>query len=61
MIYPGEVETPILDARPVPVGADRRSSFFSPKTSPRPSNSWSSFTPAPVPELVITPTVDDFC
>ena len=48
VIYPGEVNTPILDARPVPVGAGaarRRSS--SPKTSPRPSASSSSSTPGP--------------
>ena len=30
MIYPGEVETPILDARPVPVGAERRAVILQP-------------------------------
>ena len=62
MIYPGEVETPILDARPVPVGAERRGGDppardvaaavrFLVELHPR----------AHVPELVIKPTVDDFC
>ena len=30
MIYPGEVETPILDARPVPVGSQRRAVILQP-------------------------------
>ena len=41
MIYPGEVETPILDARPVPVGAER-AVFSNPKTSRPLYASWSS-------------------
>ena len=50
VIYPGEVNTPILDARPVPVapGAPRRRSS-SRRTSPRPSASSSSSTPGPHP------------
>ncbi len=31
VIYPGEVETPILDARPVPVGAERRAVILQPE------------------------------
>ena len=48
VIYPGEVNTPILDEPPGsrrPPSAARRSS--SPKTSPPPCGSSSSFTPAP--------------
>ncbi len=50
VIYPGEVNTPILDARPVPVppGA-RRSPSSSPPTSPPRSGFWSSSTPGEYP------------
>ena len=62
VIYPGEVNTPILDARPVPVGASAAPRSFSPMTSPQPCSFLVELHPrARVPELVITPTVDDFC
>lgn len=60
-IYPGEVETPILDARPVPVSAEHRAKILQPEdvaaavlmvvTLPQ---------RARIPELVITPTTQSF-
>ena len=62
VIYPGEVETPILDARPVPVGADRRAVILQPDDIAAAVRFLVELHPrAHVPELVITPTVDDFC
>jgi NADP-dependent 3-hydroxy acid dehydrogenase YdfG len=62
VIYPGEVETPILDARPVPVGADRRAVILQPDDIAAAVRFLVGLHPrAHVPELVMTPTVDDFC
>ncbi len=62
VIYPGEVETPILDARPVPVGTERRSVILQPDDVAAAVKFLVELDPrARVPELVITPTVDDFC
>ena len=62
VIYPGEVETPILDARPVPVGAERRSVILQPEDVAAAVKFLVELHPrAHVPELVIKPTVDDFC
>lgn len=62
VIYPGEVETPILDARPVPVGADRRAVILQPEDVAAAVKFLVELNPrAHVPELVIKPTVDDFC
>ena len=62
VIYPGEVETPILDARPVPVGADRRAVILQPEDIAAAVRFLVELHPrAHVPELVITPTIDDFC
>jgi NADP-dependent 3-hydroxy acid dehydrogenase YdfG len=62
VIYPGEVETPILDARPVPVGADRRAVILQPADIAAAVRFLVELHPrAHVPELVMTPTVDDFC
>jgi NADP-dependent 3-hydroxy acid dehydrogenase YdfG len=62
VIYPGEVETPILDARPVPVGSERRSVILQPDDIAAAVKFLVELHPrAHVPELVITPTVDDFC
>jgi NADP-dependent 3-hydroxy acid dehydrogenase YdfG len=62
VIYPGEVETPILDARPVPVGAERRAVILQPDDIAAAVRFLVDLHPrAHVPELVITPTVDDFC
>jgi NADP-dependent 3-hydroxy acid dehydrogenase YdfG len=61
VIYPGEVETPILDARPVPVSADRRAVILQPEDVAAAVRFVVELHPrARVPELVITPTVDDF-
>jgi NADP-dependent 3-hydroxy acid dehydrogenase YdfG len=62
VIYPGEVETPILDARPVPVGADRRALILQPEDVAAAVRFLVELHPrAHVPELVIKPTVDDWC
>ncbi len=62
VIYPGEVNTPILDARPVPVGAERRAAILQPEDIAATVRFLVQLHPrARVPELVITPTVDDFC
>jgi NADP-dependent 3-hydroxy acid dehydrogenase YdfG len=62
VIYPGEVNTPILDARPVPVGAERRAQILQPEDIAAAVSFLVELHPrARVPELVITPTVDDFC
>jgi NADP-dependent 3-hydroxy acid dehydrogenase YdfG len=61
VIYPGEVETPILDARPVPVGAERRSVILQPDDIAAAVKFLVDLHPrAHVPELVITPTVDEY-
>jgi len=61
-IYPGEVETPILDKRPVPVSAEHRARILQPEDCadavmmvvrlPARAN---------VPELVIIPTSQSYC
>lgn len=61
VIYPGEVNTPILDGRPVPVGAERRAAILQPADVARAVRFLVELDPrAHVPELVIKPTVDDF-
>jgi NADP-dependent 3-hydroxy acid dehydrogenase YdfG len=61
VIYPGEVETPILDARPVPVPSERRQVILQPEDVAAAVRFVAELPPrARVPELVITPTVDDF-
>ena len=47
VIYPGEVNTPILDARPVPVGAERRAAILQPDDIAAAVRSWSSSIPGP--------------
>ena len=62
VIYPGEVNTPILDARPIPVGAERRAAILQPEDVAAAVRFLVELHPrAHVPELVIKPTVDDFC
>jgi NADP-dependent 3-hydroxy acid dehydrogenase YdfG len=61
VIYPGEVNTPILDARPLPVAAERRAAILQPEDIAAAVRFVVELHPrARVPELVITPTVDDF-
>ncbi len=62
VIYPGEVNTPILANRPVPVSQERKEAILQPEDVaaavcflvqlPARAN---------IPELVIKPTVDDWC
>ncbi len=62
VIYPGEVNTPILDARPVPVGKERREVILQPADVAAAVRFLVELHPrANVPELIIKPTVDDFC
>jgi NADP-dependent 3-hydroxy acid dehydrogenase YdfG len=62
VIYPGEVDTPILDQRPVPVGPERRAVILQPEDVAAAVKFLVELPPrAHVPELVIMPTVDDFC
>jgi NADP-dependent 3-hydroxy acid dehydrogenase YdfG len=62
VIYPGEVNTPILDARPVPVPAERREAILQPEDVAAAVRFLAELPQrAHVPELVITPSVDDFC
>jgi NADP-dependent 3-hydroxy acid dehydrogenase YdfG len=62
VIYPGEVDTPILDARPIPVGAERRAVILQPADVAAAVKFLVELHPrAHVPELVIKPTVDDYC
>lgn len=62
VIYPGEVNTPILDRRPVPVGAERREAILQPADVGAAVRFVVELHPrASVPELIIKPTVDDFC
>lgn len=61
VIYPGEVNTPILDARPVPVGPERRQQILQPEDVAAAVRFLAELPArAHVPELVIKPTVDDF-
>ena len=62
VIYPGEVNTPILDARPVPVPAERRAVILQPDDVGAAVRFLVELHPrANIPELVIKPTVDDWC
>jgi NADP-dependent 3-hydroxy acid dehydrogenase YdfG len=62
VIYPGEVDTPILDERPIPVGRERRAVILQPDDVAAAVRFLVQLPPrAHVPELVIKPTVDDFC
>jgi NADP-dependent 3-hydroxy acid dehydrogenase YdfG len=61
VIYPGEVNTPILDARPVPVPPERREVILQPDDVAAAVRFLAELPQrAHVPELVITPTVDEF-
>jgi NADP-dependent 3-hydroxy acid dehydrogenase YdfG len=62
VIYPGEVDTPILEQRPVPVGQERRAVILQPEDIAAAVKFLVELPPrARVPELMIMPTVDDFC
>ncbi|MEZ6055554.1 MAG: SDR family NAD(P)-dependent oxidoreductase [Planctomycetaceae bacterium] len=60
-IYPGEVETPILDARPVPVSAEHRARILQPVDVASAVLMIVNLPPrAHVPDLVIKPTTQEF-
>ena len=60
-IYPGEVETPILDNRPVPVSAEHRAQILQPEDVAAAVMMVVQLPPrAHVPELVIKPTTQAF-
>jgi len=61
VIYPGEVNTPILDARPVPVPQQRKDAILQPEDVAAAVAFLVQLPPrANIPELVIKPTVDDW-
>jgi NADP-dependent 3-hydroxy acid dehydrogenase YdfG len=61
VIYPGEVNTPILDARPVPVGAERREVILQPDDVAAAVKFLVELHPrAHIVEMIIKPTVDDY-
>lgn len=60
-IYPGEVETPILDARPVPVSVEHRARILQPDDLAASVLMVACLPPrARVPELVMIPTSQSF-
>ena len=60
-IYPGEVETPILDERPVPVSAEHRARILQPEDLAAAALMVISLPArARVPELVMIPTTQSF-
>ncbi len=60
-VYPGEVETPILDDRPVPVSAEHRARILQPEDVADAVLMVACLPPrASVPELVIKPTTQDY-
>lgn len=60
-IYPGEVETPILDMRPEPVSAERRATMLQPEDVAAAVLMIVNLPPrAHIPELVIKPTNQPF-
>jgi NADP-dependent 3-hydroxy acid dehydrogenase YdfG len=60
-VYPGEVETPILDARPVPVSAEHRARILQPSDIASVLVAIAELPPrAHVAELVIKPTTQEF-
>lgn len=60
-IYPGEVETPILDLRPVPVTAEHRARILQPADVSAMVLAVAQLPPrAHIPDLVIKPTTQEF-
>lgn len=61
VIYPGEVETPILENRPVPVSKERRALILQPEDVAAAVRLLVELPArAHIPELVIVPAVDDW-
>jgi NADP-dependent 3-hydroxy acid dehydrogenase YdfG len=62
VIYPGEINTPILDRRPVPVPPERRAAILQPEDVAAAVRFLVELPPrASVPEMVLMPAVDDWC
>ena len=60
-VYPGEVETPILDNRPVPVSAEHRARILQPEDIASLVVAIIALPPrAHVPDIVIKPTTQEF-
>jgi NADP-dependent 3-hydroxy acid dehydrogenase YdfG len=60
-IYPGEVETPILEHRPQPVSAERRAKMLQPEDVAELVLAIASLPPrAHVPEVIIKPTAQEY-
>ena len=60
-IYPGEVDTPILENRPVPVSAEHRARILKPEDVAAVLVTIASLPPrANVSEVVIKPTIQQF-
>ena len=60
-IYPGEVDTPILNQRPVPVPAEKRAAMVHPADIGHCVVALAKLPPnVIVPELVITPTYQEY-
>ena len=56
-VYPGEVDTPILEARPTPVSAEQRAKILKPEDVAAAVLFVAALPPhVSVPELVIKPT-----
>jgi NADP-dependent 3-hydroxy acid dehydrogenase YdfG len=61
-VYPGEVETPLLENRPAPVSAERRATMLQPADVAAMVLAIAALPPrAHVPEIVIKPTVQEYC
>lgn len=61
-IYPGEVDTPILEHRPSPVSAERKAKMLLPEDVAALVVAVCQLPPrAHVPEIVIKPTVAEYC
>jgi NADP-dependent 3-hydroxy acid dehydrogenase YdfG len=61
-VYPGEVDTPILEHRPQPVSAERRAKMLLPEDVAELVVAIAKLPPrAHVPEIIIKPTVQEYC
>jgi len=60
-VYPGEVETPILDKRPVPVSAEHRARILQPEDISAMVLAIAQLPPrAHVPDIIVKPTTQEF-
>ena len=61
-VYPGEVDTPILEHRPQPVSAERRAKMLLPEDVAELVVAIAKLPPrAHVPEVIIKPTMQEYC